>query len=280
MKFANDLDLLKSAQLVNALLHKAATASIDSALSVEGQIGYDTTLDVIKYFDGSSVQTLLRLADVLNDNTLGGGSASTTKPPSQSSVKSYVDAALTGVSTGLNAYPTLFDAAAASTFPSDYTAGKWYRVTTAGTVLGVVLEVGDTIYPTQTSPSASNASHWYVAQANVGEASNSVFGFIKTATLSELQSNDSGAANKAITVSALNSFFASRPIPRSYVETVNLTNGTVGITHNLGTQNWHIEMTDASGKVAADATPNGNNAINIASKVALSSVKVVITGIY
>lgn len=275
-----DLDFLKASQLLNALLHKAATASIDAALSVEGQIGYDTTLDLIKYSDGSAVQALLRYADVLNDNTLGGGSASVTKPPSQSSVKSYVDAALTGVSTGLDPYPTLFDASVEGTFPSGHTAGKWYRVTAAGTVLGVVLEVGDSIYPTQASPSASNAAHWYVAQANVGEASNSVFGFIKTATLTQLQNNDSGAANYAVTVAVLNSFFASRPIPRSYVETVNLINGTVGITHNLGTQSWHIEMTDGSGKVAADATPNGNNVINIASKVALSGVKVVITGIY
>jgi hypothetical protein len=276
MKITSNLDLQKAAQLVNALLHKAATATIDAALSVEGQIGYDITTDLIKYFDGSAVQTLMRLADVLNDNTLGGGSASATKPPTQNSVKSYVDSALTGITTGLDSYPTLFDASAASVFPT-HVAGRWYRVTVAGTVLGVILEVGDTIYATQTSPSASNAAHWYVAQSNVSEASNTIFGFIKVATGTEFTTNDSGAANKALTVSVLNSFLSSNPIPKSYVETVNLINGTVGITHNLASSSLHVTLTDASGPVLTDWTYNGNNAINVASNAAISSVKVVVT---
>jgi hypothetical protein len=276
MKVTSNLDLQKSAQLVNALLHKAATATIDAALTVEGQIGYDITTDVIKYFDGTTVQALMRLADVLNDNTLGGGSASAVKPPSQVSVKSYVDSALSAITTGLDTYPTVFDAAAASVFPT-HVAGRWYRVSTAGTVLGVALEVGDTIYPTQASPSASNASHWYVAQSNVSEASNTIFGIIKVATGTEFTTNDSGAANKALTVSVLNSFLASNPIPKTYVETVNLTNGTVGVTHNLASQSLHVTLTDAAGPILTDWTYNGNNAINVASNVAISTVKVVVT---
>jgi hypothetical protein len=277
MKFAYDLDLQKVAQLVNALLHSANTATINAALSAEGQIGYDTTLDAVKYFDGSAIQTLARLSDILNDSTLGGGSASTTRAASQASIKAYVDAATAGIATGLKPYPTLFDAGAASTFPSGYAAGDWYRVTVAGTVLGVVLEVGDTVYPTVASPSASNAAHWYVAQSNVSEASNSVFGFIKTATLTEFEGDNSAAANKAMTVSVLNAFLSSNPIPKSYVTTVNLINGTVGVTHNLGGQNLHVTMSDASGPVHALTVPTSNNAINITAKTAISSVKVVIT---
>lgn len=276
MKITSNLDLQKAAQLVNALLHKAATATIDAALTAEAQIGYDSTTHMIKYFDGTGVQTLMRLSDVLNDNTLGGGSASTTKPGSQASVKAYVDSALSAITTGLDTYPTVFDAAAASAFPT-HVAGRWYRVSTAGTVLGVVLEVGDTIYPTQTSPSSSNAAHWYVAQSNVSEASNTVFGIIKVATGSEFTTNDSGAANKALTVSVLNTFLASNPIPKTYVETVNLTAGTVGVTHNLASQSLHVTLTDSAGPILTDWTYNGNNAINIASNAAISSVKVVVT---
>ena len=276
MKVSSNLDLQKAAQLVNALLHKANTSTIEAALSVKGQIGYDTTADYIKYFDGSAIQALMRLSDVLSDNTLGGGSASTTKPPAQASVKSYVDSALSALGTGLNTYPTIFDASTATQFPT-HVAGRWYRVTAAGTVLGVVLEIGDTIYPTTATPSATTASDWYVAQSNVSEASNTIFGLIKVATLSEFTTNAGGAANKALTVSVLNSFLSSYPIPVSYVTTVNLINGTVGVTHNLGGQNLHVTMTAAGEPVSTDWASVNDNSINISSLAAISNVKVVIT---
>lgn len=276
MKAPSGIDFLKVGQLVNAILHKAATATLEAALTAEGQIGYDTTTDYVKYFDGAAVQTLMRLADVLNDNTLGGGSASSTKPATQASTKSYVDAAIAALSTGLNNYPTIFDASAASVFPT-HVAGHWYKVSAAGTVLGVSLEIGDTIYANSASPSPSTAADWYVMQSNVSEASNTVFGLIKVATLSEFTTNAGGAANKALTVSVMNSFLASFPIPTTYVETVNLINGTLGITHNLGSQSLHVTLTDASGPILTDWVPNGNNAVNVLSGAAISSVKAVIT---
>ena len=51
----NHLDLRSSGELRNALLHKTTEAS---ASNVEGKIIYDTGVDKVKFYDGSSWQTL------------------------------------------------------------------------------------------------------------------------------------------------------------------------------------------------------------------------------
>jgi len=279
-KHINHQDYLKVVQLRRWLYYMAATATLEADLTAESQSGWDTTLKRLKLFDGSTVQTLMYLTDVLNDNSLGGGSPSSTKTASQASIKAFIENALSGIATGLKPYPSLFDASAETTFPADYEAGDWYKVSAAGTVLGVKLEIGDTIYPVVASPDESDTADWFVAQSNVDEATNTVFGFLKVATLSELQNNTAGAENKAITVEVLNDYFDARPITRTYVETVNLVNGTVGVTHNLNSTNLHVTMTDSGGMVHGDWAPSGSNAINIPSLAAVSSVKVVITATY
>lgn len=63
-----------------------------------------------------------------------------------------------------SAVATVFNASTATTFPAGVATDK-YRVTVAGTVQGVKLEIGDVFYPKVTTPTPV-AADWYVVQAN------------------------------------------------------------------------------------------------------------------
>ena len=221
-----DFDQIPTKGLV---LEQAATAALDAALTALGQLGYDTTKQRAKLFDGTTVRQLLQDNDVSTDtlsNAVSGGALLV----SATQIKAYIDALATS---GQQPF-TDFDASAASQFPTGATLSSRYRVSAAGTVLGVILGVGDTILPKAASPSATTASDWIFVQGNVDAATGSIFGLVLLATLAEIQANAGGNANKVITVATLNSWEAALGRVKSFTTTVNIAVGANAITHNLG----------------------------------------------
>lgn len=77
--------------------------------------------------------------------------------------------------------PIAFDASAVSVFPT-HPKGTTMKVTVAGTVSGIDLEIGDTIIYDSTGSSP------YVVQTNIDSASETVNGFIKLSTTAQVTS--------------------------------------------------------------------------------------------
>lgn len=272
MKQSSHLDFQKSSQFLNALIHLVPQASLATVLTALGQVAYDTDNKRAKIFDGAAIRTLLQDNDIVNDGTLGGGSASTTKGPSQASVKAYVDALFASGFTF-----TDFSAASAQ-FPTGATASNRYRVSVAGTVLGQILEVGDVFYPRIATPSATNAADWVFVNSNVSEATASVLGLLKVAVIAELTGTVAGSGNKVVTVDVFKAYEAAVPRVRKYVTTINVAIGANAVTHSLGTSDVIVDLSDASGPLLADWTVTNVNTISISSAVALSNVKVIVLG--
>lgn len=273
----SDLDFGKSSKALNLVLHTGNTATIDAVLTVLGMFGYDTTTKRVKSTDGSTIVQYLVTADVQSASDLGGGAPSTTLPPTQAAVKAYVDSV---VASGAQPFSD-FNATSSTDFPSGTTLQSRFRVSVAGTVHGVALQVGDTFFPKIASPSVSTASDWVFVQANVDAASGSVLGLVKlVASLSELTTNAGGDANDVLTVAIFNEYEAAKPRLRNYTTTTNIASGANGITHNLNTSNViNVTARDANGPIDFDWTITNANAININASRAYNSTTINVTAI-
>lgn len=115
--------------------------------------------------------------------------------------------------------PKPFDANAATVFPNG-TKGDTYKVTVAGTVSGVVLEVGDTLIYDTTGNTP------YVVQTNVDQATTTAKGLVRIATQAEVTA---GVETTAVVVSStlqskLNTFLTSITASQAEVTAGVLTN--------------------------------------------------------
>lgn len=273
----SDLDFGKSSKALNFVLHSGSTATIDAVLTVLGMLGYDSTTKRIKSTDGSTIVQYLVTADVQTATDLGGGSPSNVLPATQAAVKAYVDSV---VSSGAQPFSD-FNASTSTNFPSGATLQSRYRVSVAGTVQGVVLQVGDTFFPKVASPSVTTASDWVFVQANVDAATDTVIGLVKlVASYAELAANGGGDANDVVTVSVFNAYEAAKPRVKVYTTTTNIASGSNGITHNLGSTNV-IDVTarDANGPINFDWTITNSNAINISASKAYNTTTINVTAI-
>ena len=259
-------------QALNLVLEKAVTAAMDAGLTLMGEMGYDTTLQRAKIFDGTTIRKLLQDNDISPDNTLGGSSASDLIMASQKAVKAYVDAAVTS---GQNPI-TDFDAANATNLPANSTLKDRYRASTAGTVQGIILEVGDMLFPKINGASATNANQWVAIQTNTDAASISVLGMVILATLAQLQGNAPGDANRVITVATLNAWESALGRIKSFTTTLNIAAGANGIGHNLNSSALIVGTHEANGPVLYKWTITNANTININAAKARNGVTVVI----
>jgi hypothetical protein len=99
---------------------------------------------------------------------------------SQQSIKTYVDSRVASLGNLIGP----FDAAAATNLPGSGTTKKgdyWYA-TTAGTVQGIVFNIGDVIHANQAAPTVTNANHYFVLESNRSQATTTELGVIKLAT--------------------------------------------------------------------------------------------------
>lgn len=271
----SDLDFGKSSKALNLVLHSGSTATIDAVLTVLGMLGYDSTTKRIKSTDGTTIVQYLVTADVQTATDLGGGSPSNVLPATQAAVKAYVDSV---VASGAQPFSD-FNASTSTDFPSGTTLQSRYRVSVAGTVHGVVLQVGDTFFPKVASPSVTTASDWVFVQANVDAATDTVIGLVKlVASYAELAANGGGDANDVVTVSVFNAYEAAKPRVKVYTTTTNIASGANGITHNLNsTTITGFECRDANGRINFDYTVTNANSINIPASKAYNTVTITIT---
>lgn len=103
----------------------------------------------------SQVDQKVNTADIVDDLTTGGS----TVPASAETVKS-LKALIDGMSNGLE-YKGQFDASTGS-WPTDPSQGDFYKVSVAGTVGGVDLNVGDMIIANKNVAGASATADWDV----------------------------------------------------------------------------------------------------------------------
>ncbi len=166
------------------------------------------------------------------------------------------------------------DASTNPAFPASPSVGDVWIITVAGTVGGETVEVGDQlIYST---------SGWFILQTNIGQASETVAGYIRLATQAEVTTgtNDLTAVTPLKLATDLN---VTTPRVKRYTTTVSLTaNVASTITHNLnlGNQNACIVACYVSNQEAVfDINTTSVNALTVTSKKTVANVFVVVQGI-
>ena len=213
---------------------------------------------------------------ILNENDLISNSASALA--TQASIKAYVDSRVASIGTLQGG----FDASAASNFPSTGSTKKgdyWY-VTVAGTVQGVVFNIGDVIVANQDAPTNTNANHFIFVESNRGQATTAILGVVRLATTAEAQGLTESSAvltpaglaavtatesrtgiaaiasqtdtntgtndTKIVTPLKLKTYYDSKS--GAYV--ANIGNGSataIAVTHSLGTVDVDVTVVKVSG---------------------------------
>jgi hypothetical protein len=212
---------------------------------------------------------------ILNESDMLSNSA--TSLATQASIKAYVDSRVASIGTLQGS----LNASTATNFPSTGSTKKgdyWY-VTVAGTVQGIVLNVGDVVVANQDAPTNTNANHFIFLESNRDQASTTVLGVIQLATAAEVQAgtdnqkavtpatlaaltstetraglieigtqtevNTGTDDTRAVTPLKLTAFFNSKA--QAYV--TNVGNGVataVAVTHNLGTVDVDVQVVRVS----------------------------------
>lgn len=114
--------------------------------------------------------------------------ASSTNLATSSAIKTYVD----NIVAGLGNLEGSFAAATQTNFPTGSNGGGtkkgdyWY-VTTAGTVQGVTLNIGDVLIANKDSASTTLSSDWIFLESNRDQATTTVLGVVRLATTAEAQ---------------------------------------------------------------------------------------------
>jgi len=113
-------------------------------------------------------------------------SALNTNLPTTLAVKNYVD----GIVAGLGNLEGSFAAGSATNFPTGSGGTKkgdyWY-VTSAGTVQGVVLNVGDVLVAKIDNASTTLSTDWIFLESNRDQATTTILGVVRLATTAEAQ---------------------------------------------------------------------------------------------
>lgn len=134
---------------------------------------------------------------ILNDPAMAGANGSTLA--TSGSIKAYVDGLIAGIGTLIGS----FNASTSTTFPGTASTKKgdyWY-VTTAGTVQGIALNVGDVLIANVPNPSTTNPNDWIFLESNRDQATTTVLGMVMLATNAETQAGTNSV--KAVTPASL-----------------------------------------------------------------------------
>jgi hypothetical protein len=148
-----------------------------------------------------------------------------------------------------------FNAAAATQFPTGATLNKRYRVTTAGTVQGVILAFGDLFFPGITNPSPTNITHWIFVQGNVDAATDINFGLVKLASKTDFPDIQTLDAQILTNPNAVTNLWHLRVLWYRLVDEIwkngavvyqNITIGANTVMHELG-PDLMVQVQDAVG---------------------------------
>lgn len=159
-------------------------------------------------------------------------------------------------------------------FPAAPAIGDYYFITTtAGTVGGIVVEIGDQLY--------YSGSGWFVVQRNLLAATNALAGYMRFATQAEVNAGSEPAA--AVTPATFATALAALAYTRKYrTLIVSLAaNTATTITHGLNLANMEdcaVEVYQAGTRIELAVTPATVNTITVTSNQALGNVTVVVLG--
>jgi hypothetical protein len=166
------------------------------------------------------------------------------------------------------------NASANPSFPANPTTGDTYFVTsTAGTIGGLTVEVGDQL--------VRSASSWFVLQANLQSATQALAGFVRLATQAE--ANAGADLTTAISPGTLATFLLGFLYARKFrVTLTSLTAATpTTITHGLNVANVTDVIVSAyqgGAAIVLDIKPTTVNALTVESNQTLGNVTIVVQG--
>jgi hypothetical protein len=109
-----------------------------------------------------------------------------TNLPTTLAVKNYVD----GVVAGLGNLEGSFAAGSATNFPTaagGTKKGDYWYVTSAGTVQGVILNIGDVLIANVDNASPTSSADWIFLESNRDQATTTILGVVRLATTGEAQ---------------------------------------------------------------------------------------------
>jgi len=159
-------------------------------------------------------------------------------------------------------------------FPATPATGDYYFITTtAGTVGGLTVEIGDQLVRSATS--------WFVVQANVVQATQVVTGFIRLATQAE--ANASALSDVAMSPVTNAAYLANVGYVRRFrtlVASLAAATATT-VTHGLAVANPAdvvVQISQGGIPIELDITFTTVNAFTITSNVALANVTVIVIG--
>lgn len=136
---------------------------------------------------------------IINTNDMSG--ASGTNLATAGSIKAYVDSQVAAI----GSLQGSVDASTSTNFPGSALTKKgdyWY-VSVAGTIQGVLFNVGDVIIANIDNPTVTSANSYIFLETNRDQASTTVLGLVTLATNAEVQ--DGTNANKVVTPASLSS---------------------------------------------------------------------------
>jgi len=257
-------------QIENALVHVLATPP--TALAA-GQIYYDSVENRVRWYDGSSWNSLY---------TINDAGTATTDLWSADKVQSAIDAAVSG---GVS-YQGGYDAA---TNTPDLEAGTgvlkgyMYTVTAAGLFFTEQVEIGDVLIAEIDAPSA--LADWTVVERNLNTATETSEGIVRLATQAEVDAGTAGAL--AVTPDKFQQGITNLGLTKKYsvdldgageASVVRVFAGgrtTWTVTHNLNSLDVQVEVKEiATGETvetdvientvnSTDLVMNGNIADNL-----------------
>jgi hypothetical protein len=211
---------------------------------------------------------------IINDNSLA--TATATNIATAGSIKAYVDnriASLGNLEGGFAAgSSTNFPTSAGGTKAGDY----WY-VTSAGTVQGVILNIGDVIIAAIDAASPTVAANWIFLESNRDQATETVKGVAEIATQAE--TNTGTDDERIVTPLKLKTFIDART--GGFAS--NIGNGSATsfvVNHALNTVDVVVQIKENSSLelVLADVaiTDANNVTVTFATAPALNSYRVII----
>lgn len=205
----------------------------DPGSPVNGQFWFNTTTDQLKYYDGTSVQVVANISDIVGGVQLIDGYNATT------------DALDGSASTGLDGRNAGTQATA--------NIGDFYYVTTSGTFYGENVAIGDSLINKTGANTA--LTDWIILEKNLDQATETNAGIAEIATQAE---TDAGTDDQRIvTPLKLATYISNQGIATSYLEINNTDlalsgSQTTVITHNLNQRPVHITVMDESNNEMID----------------------------
>lgn len=211
---------------------------------------------------------------LINDNSMA--TASATNIATAGSIKAYVDSRVSS----LGNLEGGFAAGSATNFPSGSggtKAGDYWYVTSAGTVQGVILNVGDVLIANKDSASTTLAADWIFLESNRDQATETVKGVAEIATQAEVTTGTDD--ERIVTPLKLKTYLDNR-VGGFAANIGNASATSFAVTHSLGTIDVLVDVKDNATleTVITDITITDANTVTVAfaSAPALNAYRVIV----